>query len=88
MTISYVSLFGLYGYWLIWVSFRYIPHFKSKNLQKKNNVGFINDMLKTWDGLSQDVIWNAINLQPKITRVIIDGKGGSTPYMNSGFAKS
>ena len=55
---------------------------------KKKNCGFINDMEKTWENLSQDAVWNAIDLQPKIMEAIIAAGGGRTSYMNSGVAKS
>ena len=62
---------------------RYILHFENENL--KTNGGFINDMVRTWGKISQDAIRNAIDLQPKIMRVILDTKGEPTSYMNSGF---
>ena len=62
--------------------------FRKRKPSRKTNGGFINDMLKTKDEVSQDAIRNAIDLQPKIMRAIIDAKGGPTSYMNSGFAKS
>ena len=64
----------------------YILHFENENL--KTSGGFINDMLRTWDKISQDGIRNAIDLQPKVMRAIINAKEGPTSYMNSGFAKS
>ena len=62
---------------------RYILHFESENL--KTHGGFINDMLRTWDEISQDAIRNTIDLQPKSMRVTLDAKGEPTSYMNSGF---
>ena len=64
----------------------YILHFENENL--KTSGGFINDMLRTWDKISQDGIRNAIDLQPKIMRVIIVARGEPTSYMNSGFSNS
>ena len=64
----------------------YILHFENENL--KTSGGFINDMLRTQDKISQDGIWNAIDLQPKIMRVIIVVREEPTSYMNSGFSNS
>ena len=55
---------------------------------RKTNSGFINDMEKTRNELEQDVIRNAIDLQPKIMQPIVAAKIGTTSYMNSGFAKA
>ena len=62
--------------------------FRKRKPSRQTNGRFINDMLKTWDELSQDAIRNAIDLQPKVMQAIINAKGGPTSYMNSGFAKS
>ena len=62
--------------------------FRKRKPSRKTNRGFINGMIKIWEGLSQDAIRNAIDLQPKTMQAIIDAKGGATSYMNSGFAKS
>ena len=54
----------------------YILHFENENL--KISGGFINDMLRTWDKISQDGIRNAIDLQSKIMQVIIVARGEHT----------
>ena len=64
------------------------PTFRKRKPSRKTNGGFINDMEKTWENLSQDDIRNAIDIQPKIMQAIINAEGGPTSYMNSGFAKA
>ncbi len=65
-----------------------IPHFGSESPQGKQVGGFINDMKKTWENLSQDAIRNAIDIQPKVMQAIINAGGEPISYMNSGFAKA
>ncbi len=62
--------------------------YRERKPSRKTNGGFINDMEKTWENLSQDAIRNAIDLQPKIMEAIIVAEGGRTSYMSSGVAKS
>ena len=52
--------------------------FGQRKPSRKTNGGFINDMKKTWDNLSQAAIQNAIDLQPKIMQAIIAAEGGRT----------
>ena len=62
--------------------------YRERKPSRKTNGGFINDMEKTWENLSQDAIRNAIDLQPKIMEAIIAAEGGRTSYTSSGVAKS
>ena len=45
---------------------------------------FYNDINSSFEKLSQEKIWNAIDIQPKVMEAIIAANGGHTTYMSSG----
>ena len=58
--------------------------FNKRKLSRKANGGFINDIKKSFENLSQEKIQNAIDLQPKIMEAIIAANGGYTNYLCNG----
>ena len=60
--------------------------FRKRKPSRKTTGGFINDVKSSFENLSQDKIRNAIDVQPKVIRAIIEANGGHTKYMNSGAA--
>ena len=58
--------------------------FQKRKPSRRTTGGFINDINKAWENLSQEKIQNAIDLQPKIMAAIIAANGGFTNYMNCG----
>ena len=60
--------------------------FRKRKPSRKTAGGFINDIKSSFENLSQDKIRNAIDVQPKVMRAIIEANGGHTKYMSSGTA--
>ena len=58
--------------------------FQKRKPSRRTTGGFINDINKSWENLSQEKIQNAIDLQSKIMAAIIAANGGPTNYMNCG----
>ena len=59
--------------------------YRKRKPSRRTIGGFVNDIKSTWEGLDQQAIQNAIDLQPRVMQVIIDAKGGPTKYMSSSF---
>ena len=58
--------------------------FQKRKSSRQTTGGFINDINKSWENLSQEKIRNAIDLQSKIMAAIIAANGGLTNYMKCG----
>ena len=58
--------------------------YRKRKPSRRTIGGFVNDIKSTWEGLDQQAIQNAIDLQPRVMQAVIDAKGGPTKYMSSG----
>ena len=52
--------------------------FRKRKPSRRTTGGFINDVNSSFENLSQDKIWNAVDLQPKVMQAIVEANGGHT----------